>query len=310
MGNVPKTLRETIKDITRTHLTEKNGLAMGQCLTAVGWVGGTLPELYEDKGMVELSMADVAGGGFAVGAALSGRRPMYIIRYQGFNWFNAPIIVNYACKSKEIWNVPCPMFIRSIAMEGAIGPVAGSSHHSIYYRMPGVVIRSPMTPKEYINCYENFMKSDDVYYVSEHRGAYGNSEELEDIELNEADLCLFPISITRFPAMKAAENLGKKGIKVSVHHIESIKPFVVSQKAIQNLKQASVGLVLDDDFTNGVAKSIAFDLGKTAGARMDVLGLLDRTAGFDKKVDNLPPNEIDIEKKVIDILSRKDSKND
>ena len=36
-------------------------------LTAVGWVGGTLPELYEDKGMVELSMADVAGGGFAVG---------------------------------------------------------------------------------------------------------------------------------------------------------------------------------------------------------------------------------------------------
>ena len=31
---------------------------------------------------------------------------------------------------------------------------------------------------------------------------------------------------------------------------------------------------------------------------------------FDKKVDNLPPNEIDIEKKVIDILSRKDSKND
>ena len=35
---------------------------MGQCLTAVGWVGGTLPELYEDKGMVELSMADVAGG--------------------------------------------------------------------------------------------------------------------------------------------------------------------------------------------------------------------------------------------------------
>ena len=97
---------------------------------------------------------------------------MYIIRYQGFNWFNAPIIVNYACKSKEIWNVPCPLFIRSIAMEGAIGPVAGSSHHSIYYRMPGIRIRSPMTPEEYISCYDDFMKSDDVYYVSEHSGAY------------------------------------------------------------------------------------------------------------------------------------------
>ena len=49
-----------------------------------------------------------------------------------------PIILNYACKSKEIWNVPCPIFIRGIAMEGSIGPVAGSSHYSLYYRMPGI----------------------------------------------------------------------------------------------------------------------------------------------------------------------------
>ena len=62
--------------------------------------------------MVELSMADVAGGGFAVGAALAGRRPMYIIRYEGFNWFNAPIIVNYACKSKEIWGVSPSLFYK------------------------------------------------------------------------------------------------------------------------------------------------------------------------------------------------------
>ena len=47
----------------------------------MGW--GHFPELYEENGMVEVSMADVAGGGFAVGAALAGRRPMYIIRYQG-----------------------------------------------------------------------------------------------------------------------------------------------------------------------------------------------------------------------------------
>ena len=44
-----KSVRETIKEITRTHLTERNGLCFGQCLTAVGWVGGTLPELYEEN---------------------------------------------------------------------------------------------------------------------------------------------------------------------------------------------------------------------------------------------------------------------
>ena len=62
-----KTVRETIKEITRKHLTEKNGLCFGQCLTAVGWVGGTLPEMYEDEGMVEVTTADVANGGFVVG---------------------------------------------------------------------------------------------------------------------------------------------------------------------------------------------------------------------------------------------------
>jgi pyruvate/2-oxoglutarate/acetoin dehydrogenase E1 component len=106
-----KTVRETIKSITHHHLTIENSLCFGQCLTAVGWVGGTLPELYENDGMVELTTADVANGGFVVGAGLKGIRPIYVVRYQGFQWFNSPIIVNYAAKSKEIWGIPCPIFL-------------------------------------------------------------------------------------------------------------------------------------------------------------------------------------------------------
>ena len=153
MEEIPLNLRETIKQIVKDHLEKEQGLVMGQCLTAVGWVGGTLPEIYEDGGMVELSMSDVAGGGFAVGVALSGRKAMYVIRYQGFNWFNAPIIVNYACKSKELWKIPAPMFIRGISSEGSIGPVSGSSHISMFYKMPGIKIFSPMTSNEYEKVY-------------------------------------------------------------------------------------------------------------------------------------------------------------
>ena len=81
---------EIIKDITYKHLKVKRYHAYGQCLTAVGWVGGTLPELYEKDGMIELSMADVAGGGCSW-VCFNDKRPMYIIRYQGFNWFNAQL---------------------------------------------------------------------------------------------------------------------------------------------------------------------------------------------------------------------------
>ena len=78
-----ETVRDTIKNLTRGHL-ESGSKCYGQCLTAVGWVGGTLPKLYEEDGMVELSMADVAGSGIVVGAALAGERPINVVRYQGF----------------------------------------------------------------------------------------------------------------------------------------------------------------------------------------------------------------------------------
>ena len=96
------TLRETIREISREHLKLGNRL-YGQCLTAVGWVGGTIPELTEKEGIVELPMADVMAGGVVVGDALTGGRPIYVVRYQGFQWYNSPIITNYAGKTKEIW---------------------------------------------------------------------------------------------------------------------------------------------------------------------------------------------------------------
>lgn len=284
------TLRETIKNTVANHLNSGH-LAFGQCLTAVGWVGGTLPEMYEDQGMIELSMADVAGGAFVVGAGLMQKRPIYIIRYQGFNWYNCVSILNYACKSKEMWDIPCPIFIRSIAMEGGIGPVAGSSHHSLYNRMPGVRIYSPMTPVEYTQCYNDFVKSDDVFYVSEHRGAYNNSEELEDIEYDDPDFVLFPISITRFAAIEASKELHKIGLKVSVYHQKILKPFEPSIKSLRHLNKCGIGLVIDDDYPDGIASSIAQKLMIDTESKVFTMGLEERSAGFAKHLDNLPPSK-------------------
>tara|TARA_Y100000590_G_scaffold50972_1_gene53675 strand:+ start:118 stop:1029 length:912 start_codon:yes stop_codon:yes gene_type:complete len=298
-----ETLREVIKKTISYHLKKRKGLVFGQCLTAVGWVGGTLPKLGEKDGLVDLSMADVANGGIVAGAGLSNRRPIYVIRYQGFNWFNAPIILNYSCKSKEIWNTPCPIFIRGIAMEGSIGPVAGSSHYSIYYKMPGIKIISPMTPKEYKYTYKHFMKNDDVLYVSEHRKSYDNKEELNDIIPKKCDLIIFAISITRFDALVACNKLKKMGYNVGIANILWIKPFKVKSNWIKKLSKAKYGgLVIDDDYTSGIAESIAYKLMHLSNKKVSTLGLKDRSAGFSKKTDNLPPKPKDIIKKILDII--------
>ena len=279
---------------------------MGQCLSAVGWVGGTIPPLTEKDGVTELSMADVANGGIVTGAGLSNRRPIYVIRYQGFNWFNAPIIVNYACKSKELWKTPCPIFIRGIAMEGSIGPVAGSSHYSLYYRMPGIKIISPMTPKEYQYAYDTFMRDNEVYYISEHRGSYDNRNELNDYLENKLDIILFAISITRFEVQKVKEILLKKNIKIGIANILWIKPFKIKNNWITSLKNSRFGgIILDDDYPGGVASDMAYKLMKLSNKKIEIIGLKDnQSAGFSKKSDNIPPDAKLIIDKVKSIIKK------
>ena len=299
------TVAQTIQEITREHVVKNRGLVLGQCLTAVGWVGGTVPEMKEEEGLVELSMADVSGGGIAVGVALAGRRPIYIVRYQGFQWYNAPTIVNYAAKSKEMWGVPCPIFVRSIAMDGGIGPVASGSHHSIFTRMPGISVVAPMTPEEYRSIWDYFMNHDDPMYVSEHRKNFQIDYEMEDIFESNADITLLPVSATRLNAIEAVKSLKEVGITCNLIHIVWLKPFSVSNKIITAINDSKHGgIVIDGDFENGVVKAIAFDIMHRSEKPIYALGLEDRTAGFASHLDNLPPTSGKIISKVKEIITR------
>ncbi|KKQ57685.1 MAG: hypothetical protein US74_C0001G0001 [Parcubacteria group bacterium GW2011_GWA2_38_13] len=289
------TVAETIKKITREHLLKNKGLALGQCLTAVGWVGGTVPELKQEEGLVELSMADVAGGGIAVGIALAQRRPIYIVRYQGFQWYNAPMIINYAAKSKDMWGIPCPIFIRSIAMDGGIGPVASGSHHSMYSRMPGVPICAPMTPKEYVAAWEYFMSHDDPLYVSEHRRSFAIDYEIDDSIQENPDITILAISSTRLNAIDAIKTLEQENIKCNLIHLFWLKPFEVTEKIINAINKSKCGaLILDGDFENGILKSLAYDISQNVTKPISILGLEERSAGFAPQCDNLPPSAVKI----------------
>ena len=242
-----KELRETIKEITAYHLKKKNSQVFGQNLTGVGWVAGTLPKLYEKDGVIELPMADVAGGGIVTGSGLVNRRPIYIIRYQGYNWFNCTFIVNYACKSKEIWKIPCPIFIRGISSEGNIGPVSGSSHISIIYKMPGIKIYSPMSNNEYKKIYKKFIKNTDVFYVSEHRKSYSNKKEFKNKIKKNMDIILMPISITRFSAEKAKKTLKPQGLQVGILHLVDLKPFKIESSWVKAIKTSKHGVLMTDN---------------------------------------------------------------
>lgn len=298
-----KNLREIICEITSKHLKKFKTIVYGQNLLGVGEVNGTLPKnLKEKNGIVDLPMADVAGGGIVAGTALLGKRPFYIIRYQGYNWFNMIFILNYACKSKSIWKIPSPIFIRGIANEGSIGPVAGSTHISQFYKMPGIKIFSPITPTEYRDVYKKFCTDDDVYYVSEHRKTYDNIKDYKNVLFKKSEVTVILNSITRHSANEIECYFKKK--KIAIIHIYKLKPFILSSKEINQIKKTSKSiLICDDDYIEGTPSLLAAKImNLNSKVKIYMLGLPNKTAGHHPKVDVLPPSGTQIIKKIKEIM--------
>jgi pyruvate/2-oxoglutarate/acetoin dehydrogenase E1 component len=297
-----KTLRETISAITESHLKKFKTLVFGQNLLGVGQVDKTLPKhLKEKDGIIDLPMADVAGGGIVTGAALAGKsRPFYIIRYQGYNWFNMIFIINYACKSKAIWNIPCPIWIRGIASEGNIGPVAGSSHISQFYKMPGIKIFSPINSEEYIGIYKKFLKDDDIYYISEHRKTYSNSKTFKNKYFKQPDVTLMLNSITRHSINDIERYFqNSKNFKIGIINLYKLKPFILTKKEKEMIKNTKKRIIIcDNDYTDGLPSLISSKINNLAKCNIDLMGLPNKTAGHHSKKDILPPNALMIIKKL------------
>ena len=295
----PLTVADTIREITRRHLEENNGLLLGQSISAVGWVNNTVPDC---RNIVELPMSDVAGPGFAVGAALVGRRPIFVIRFQDFLVLNGSPFIFYAAKVKELHNCTAPVFIRGIASDG-LGPVHSGVLHSLFMHFPGFRVCSPMTPMEYLKIWDNFMDHDDPMMVSEHRLSFQNSEEMPDLLQDNAEITLFPISATRFETLKALEILTKEGIKCNVCHLLWLKPFVCEERLLAPLKQTGKGLVIDPGHEiAGASQSIAYELSRASKCHVEAMGLLDHTKCLCPPLRNEIPNAATIVARIKTII--------
>lgn len=283
----PKTVADTIREITKRHLTQNNGLLLGESISAVGWVNNTVPNC---PGIVELPMTDVAGAGIAVGAALIGRRPIFVIRFQDFLILNGSPLIFYAAKTKELHGKGAPIFVRAIGAEG-LGPVHSGILHSIFMHFPGFRVCSPMTPKEYEEIWEDFITNDDPMIVSEHRMSYSNTQEMKDVIVENADITLYAISSVRFEVIKAAEMLKRDGIKCNIVHILWLKPFAITDRLIEPLLQSKRGIVIDPGYEiAGASQSIAYELNQATGCSVKALGLYDRTKCLCPPFQNKAPD--------------------
>lgn len=275
--------RNSINTSMRKLLTEYNGLIFGQNLTDVGWVAGTLPELPSHPGYVELPISDIAGPGLAVGAALTRRPVVYISRYQGYLWLNMAPIATYAALARKVFKQDCKIMFRSIADDGAWGPVASGSHFSIALQVPSLKVVAPICPKDWEDIWRNFITNNDPIFVAEHRGTY----ELENLKVykdSKPQIVVLFVSSTWLSADNLSEMLKYEGIKHYFENVYWIRPVSISPETLNTIEQTQNCLIVDPCSENsGIGRRIqSFIEDSCPNALIKVVGNEETFSGYSK----------------------------
>lgn len=292
-------LRETIKNILDDHLNNHNGILLGECVSDPGGVAGTIPK---SENVIDLPMTEIGGADFAVGCALAGRRPVFVVRFQDFMLMNGSPFIAFAATCKQMHGLTAPVFIRALANDH-FDATHSNVLHSLFMHFPGFKVCAPCTPNEYREAWNSFINDDIPYYISEYRDTYENTSDMIDILDEDADINLFGISVCRQYLYEARKILEKDGIKANIINIMWLKPF--SANPYKNImKTVNNSLVVDPGHELcGSAEAIAYQLmHENKGSFVHILGVNDAIKTTNPNNWNEVPHAERIVEKVYEIL--------
>lgn len=268
-------LRDKISELTKYLVNERNGIVLGQCLSAVGNVNGTIPsdpEILDNRNKIlELPMTELAGLGISVG--ISFHRPViHVIRFQSFLALQSSYIMYYLSRAKELWDYDLPIWIRAIADEPYHGPIHSNNYHSLFNT--GIKVIAPTNYASYHKYFYEWLKTKQPYLVSEHRDLYSNAQYFSPVLPFRANILLVCISNTILNANKAAKQF--HNVAVICHEDLNSREFY------QNLTVDSYRaiIILDSTYPDcSVAKSLAYDVMMHTGIKTHILTMEPRIIG-------------------------------
>lgn len=247
---------------------------MGQGINdKVGMFGGTT-DLYKKFGenrVFDTPLAETGLTGVAVGAAISGLRPVYCHNRPDFLMLSMDQIVNHATKYNYMSGGECPVPLVIWAVTGqGWGSAAQHSQalHGLFMHIPGLKIVMPTTPYDAKGLMLQAIADNNPILFLDHRSVYnqhGNvPKKMYKIPFGKGvirragnDITILGISAMLIETLKAAEELEKANISVEVIDLRTIKPYDIDI-ILDSVKKTRHLIIADTGWkTGGVAAEIA-----------------------------------------------------
>ncbi len=229
---------------------------------------------WGDKRIIDTPIAESGFCGIAIGAAITGLRP--VVEFMSFNFSFVAFdqIASRACKLHYMsgGRLKVPIVFRG--PNGAAARVSCQHSHnveSLYAQFPGLKIVAPSSAYDAKGLLKSAIRDDNPILFLENELMYGLKEVIPTAEflvpigkgkvLREGrDVTLISHSRMILFCLEAADVLAKKGIKVEVIDLRTIKPLDVGLIATSVRKTGRAVIVEEGHKFAGIASEVAMEI--------------------------------------------------
>ena len=279
--------REALNDAMREEMQrDSNVFILGE---DVGFFGGAfkitegLFAEFGEKRVIDTPIAEGLIVGAAIGAAMTGLRPIAELMTVNFALLAMDQIVNHAAKIRYMFGgkARVPLVVRA---PGGGGKQLGAQHsqslESYFLHCPGLKLVMPSTPKDAKGLLKESIRDDGPVIFLEHEHLYNTKGEVPsedyttplgkaDIKRNGRDLTIVAYSNMLLTALEAANQLEKEGISVEIVHPRTINPLDI-HTIIASVKKTNRVIIVEEDWkTGGVGAEIATQIYENAFTSLD-----------------------------------------
>jgi len=269
------TYRDALRKALDDAMTEDSTIVViGEEVGRYGGAYGVTKDLIKTHGperLIDTPISEPAIIGAAVGAAMTGLRPVAELMYIDFLGMTMDQLANQAAKIRYMFGgqIGVPMVLRT---QGGTGRSAGAQHsqslEAWVMHTPGLRLAMPATAADaYHLLRQSLTKPDPVVFI-EHKALYTRKEDVDfdadplpwgkaAVRRKGDDLVIVTYSRQVFYALEAAEALSKKGIEATVIDLRTLNPldFDTVREHVERVGKAMV--VSEGVMTSGVAAELA-----------------------------------------------------